>query len=98
MLVISAADGGYDPHTGLDPSAKGEVAGSPPLLTKAELAAAEDAYGADSASQEQEVGWQSLDQHSSQVRAQAGALLRVLAPTIPNDSWPPRSPRAICMT
>jgi CRISPR-associated endonuclease/helicase Cas3 len=86
VLVIGAADGGYDPQTGLDPSAKGAVADSPPLLTKAELAAAEDAFAADSASQEQKVGWQSLDQHSSEVRAQAEALLQALAPAIPNDS------------
>jgi CRISPR-associated endonuclease/helicase Cas3 len=84
VLLISAADGGYDPETGLDLAAKGVVEGSPVLQTAAELAAGvEDSYGADSASVEQERGWQSLDQHSGEVREQAEALLGALRPAIP---------------
>jgi CRISPR-associated endonuclease/helicase Cas3 len=97
VLLVSAADGGYDPETGLDPSARGPVPDSPELLTPTELteratvqaaaraelaemaAGAEDAYAADTASLAPR-RWQSLDEHSSQVRDQAAALLAVMAP------------------
>jgi len=37
VLLISAADGGYDPQTGFDPPARGPVPGCPSLDTKADL-------------------------------------------------------------
>jgi CRISPR-associated endonuclease/helicase Cas3 len=97
VLLVSAADGGYDPETGFDPSARGPVLDSPELLTPAELteraaaqaaaqadlaevvAGAEDAYAADTASVAPRK-WQLLDEHSSQVRDQAAALLAAMAP------------------
>lgn len=102
VLLVSAADGGYDPETGFDPSARGPVPDSPELLTSAErearaaaleqaaaaelaevIAGADEAYAADTASQFRP-RWQSLDEHSEQVRDQAAALLDVLAPGIPH--------------
>jgi CRISPR-associated endonuclease/helicase Cas3 len=87
VLLVNAADGGYDPETGFDLSARGPVPGSAELRTTAELAelvaGTEDAYGADSASVEQRA-WMSLDQHSQQVRDQAEALLNVLGPDLPD--------------
>ena len=54
VLLISAADGGYDPETGFDPSARGPVPGCPALDTEADLPmGAEDSYGADSANVQQ---------------------------------------------
>jgi len=83
VLLVNAADGGYDPETGFDLSARGPVAGSPFLRTAVELAAGtEDSYGADSASVEQ-CEWLSLDRHSEDVRGQARALLEALDPTLP---------------
>lgn len=83
VLLINAADGGYDPETGLDLSARGPVAGSPLLSTSAELAAgAEDSYGSDSGSVEQPA-WLSLDQHSEDVRDHVQALIGVLKPVLP---------------
>jgi CRISPR-associated endonuclease/helicase Cas3 len=72
VLLVHAADGGYDPQTGFDPAARGPVPGCPVLLTPAELEAPAAA----------ERRWQSLDDHSEQVRDQAAALLRVLAPGV----------------
>jgi CRISPR-associated endonuclease/helicase Cas3 len=87
VLLVSAADGGYDPETGLDLAVKGHVPGSPELVTSARLAAgAEDRYAADSASVEQERGWQSLDQHSGEVREQAEALVATMRPDIPDSA------------
>jgi CRISPR-associated endonuclease/helicase Cas3 len=98
VLLVNAADGGYDPDTGFDPSARGPVAGSPELLTPEEsaeraaaeaaeladvVAGAEDAYAADTASVAPR-RWQSLDEHSEQVRDQAAALFKVLAPDLPD--------------
>jgi CRISPR-associated endonuclease/helicase Cas3 len=104
VLLVNAADGGYDPETGFDPSARGPVPDSPELLTPEELAeraaqsaiaeaaqaagqaefaevvaGTEDAYAADTASVATR-RWQSLDEHSSQVRDQAAALLAAMAP------------------
>jgi len=97
VLLVSSADGGYDPETGFDPSARGPVLGSPELLTPEEfaerataqaaaeaelaeiVAGAEDAFAADPASVAPRK-WQSLDEHSSQVRDQAAALLTAMAP------------------
>jgi CRISPR-associated endonuclease/helicase Cas3 len=100
MLLVNAADGGYDPVTGLDLSARGLVAGSPELLTRDEAAAraaaeqaelaeaeldeavagTEDGYAADTAALASPK-WQSLNEHSEQVRDQANALLTLLAPS-----------------
>jgi CRISPR-associated endonuclease/helicase Cas3 len=119
VLLVSAADGGYDPETGFDPAAPGPVPDSPELLTPEEcqarvaLAAVEPALAPDEfaervaraapeAALAPEVApgtladspadddldeaeprrWQSLDEHSEQVRDQAAALLAVLAPNI----------------
>jgi CRISPR-associated endonuclease/helicase Cas3 len=97
VLLVNAADGGYDPDTGFDLSARGPVPDSPELLTPAELteraaaqvaaraelaevmAGAEDAYAADTASVATR-RWQSLDEHTSEVRDQAAALLAAMAP------------------
>jgi CRISPR-associated endonuclease/helicase Cas3 len=78
LLLIDAADGGYDPETGFDPSSRDPVPGSPELLTPDEIAE----RAAESAAPRK---WQSLDEHSEQVRDQAAALLTVLAPNIPPD-------------
>ncbi len=83
VLLVDAADGGYDPETGFDLSARGPVPDSPLLQTAAELAAgAEDCYSADSASVERR-DWLSLDRHSEDVRDQAAALADVLQPALP---------------
>ena len=74
VLLVNAADGGYDPETGLDPLARGPVPASPELRTVAE----DD----DSANVEQRQ-WMSLNQHSTEVRDQAAALVKVLAPGLP---------------
>jgi CRISPR-associated endonuclease/helicase Cas3 len=89
VLLVNAADGGYDAETGLELPARGPVAGSPFLQTAAELAeltaGAGEAYAADTASLVPRE-WQSLDDHSVQVRAQAAALLKVINPGIPNEA------------
>jgi CRISPR-associated endonuclease/helicase Cas3 len=69
LLLVDAADGGYDQETGFDPSSRHPVHGSP------ELAVAAPESGPPRR-------WQSLDEHSEQVRDQAAALLAVLAPAI----------------
>ncbi len=82
-LVISAADGGYDPETGFDPSAKGPVPGCPSLDARADPPeGTEDSYGADSSNVQQQ-DWLSLDQHSEDVRHQASVLLGTLKPALP---------------
>jgi CRISPR-associated endonuclease/helicase Cas3 len=111
VLLVSAADGGYDVETGFDPSALGPVPDNPELLTpeewteRAALAAAEIALVAqgalaidvslaadalpddeDDPSGDEPRRWQSLDEHSEQVRDQASALLAVLAPSIPPEA------------
>jgi CRISPR-associated endonuclease/helicase Cas3 len=109
VVLVNAADGGYDPETGFDPSARGPVADSPELLTPEEwvqraaaeavetaaqeaqggladvVAGAEDAYAADTASVAPRK-WQSLDEHSEQVRDQAAALVKVLVPGLPAET------------
>jgi CRISPR-associated endonuclease/helicase Cas3 len=76
LLLANAADGGYDPELGFVPGAREPVADSPELALPeaAEVAAAP----ADIAPRP----WQSLDEHSEQVRDQAAALLPALAPHI----------------
>ena len=111
VLLVSAADGGYDAETGFDLSAPGPVPDSPELLTPEEwqarvaLAAAEAALAAgrelaadaalaaealvdaeDDPDEAEPRRWQSLDEHSEQVRDQAAALLAVLAPSIPPEA------------
>jgi CRISPR-associated endonuclease Cas3-HD len=91
LFLVSAADGGYDPETGFDPAARGFVAGSPALRTSAELeelTAAEEAAGvaADDGEAVAERHWQSLDEHSEQVRDQVAALVRALVPHLPEGA------------
>lgn len=78
LLLVHAADGGYDPELGFVPGARGPVPDSP------ELAVPE--AGEVVAAPAEEIAprpWQSLDEHSEQVRDQAAALLAALAPDIP---------------
>ncbi len=87
VLLISAADGTYDPQLGFDPAARGPVPGCPALVTAADPATGtEDAYRADSASTEQQRGWISLEQHSQETRDQAVALLSALRPDLSDDA------------
>jgi CRISPR-associated endonuclease/helicase Cas3 len=113
VLLVNAADGGYDAETGFDLAAPGPVPDAPELLTpeeradRAALAAALAAEAAVSVEAGLAAGaalvaegvlaagaeddhdgdeprrWQSLDEHSEQVRDQAAALLAVLAPSLP---------------
>jgi len=90
VLLVAAADGGYDPAIGFDPASRGPVTSSPVLVTRAEPAAgAEDAFRADSASVAQRQ-WVSLRQHSEETRDHAAALLSVIVPGLPD-----RASRAI---
>jgi CRISPR-associated endonuclease/helicase Cas3 len=86
VLLVAAADGGYHPVVGFDPSARGPVPGSPALETGADLltlaAGTEDAFRDDTASLARP-GWLSLDQHSVDVREQAERLLAAIEPHIP---------------
>jgi CRISPR-associated endonuclease/helicase Cas3 len=78
LLLVNAADGGYDPELGFLPGAREPVPDSP------ELAVPE--AGEVVAAPAEEIAprpWQSLDEHSEQVRDQAAALLAALAPDIP---------------
>ena len=86
VLLVAAADGGYDPVTGLDPAARGLVADSPELSPRAEPAAgAEDVFRADSASVGQR-DWVSLQRHSDETREHARSLLSVLRPDLPDGA------------
>jgi CRISPR-associated endonuclease/helicase Cas3 len=69
LLLVNAADGGYEQDTGFDPSSRRPVPGTP------ELSVAVPEPGPPRK-------WQSLDEHSQQVRDQAAALLVALAPAI----------------
>lgn len=85
VLVVRAADGGYDPVTGFDPAARGPVPEPAVLVSKSEPAeCAEQAYAGDPASVEQR-RWLSLDQHSQDVRRQAQMLLNAIEPKLPDD-------------
>ncbi|MGH3167201.1 MAG: CRISPR-associated endonuclease Cas3'', partial [Trebonia sp.] len=81
VLLVNAADGGYDPELGFDPESRGVVAGSPHLLTPAgqEELAVPETLG-------EQRHWQSLNEHSERVRDQAAALLEVLRPGISPDA------------
>jgi len=86
VLLVSAADGGYDPVTGFDPAARGAVPGSPSLDEIADPAAGtEDPYRSDSASVAQH-DWVRLDQHSEDVRDHATALLSAIRPALPDGA------------
>jgi CRISPR-associated endonuclease/helicase Cas3 len=86
VLLVSAADGGYDPITGFDPAARGTVAGSPELTTTADPSTGtEDPYRSDSSSVAQP-DWIRLDQHSEDVRDQAEELLSAIRPTLPEGA------------
>jgi len=91
LLLVNAADGGYDPVRGYDPALREPVPGCPVLLTPAQMdvLAASAASSGPAASDEPEWEapplrpWQTLDSHSEQVRDQAAALLAALAPSVP---------------
>jgi CRISPR-associated endonuclease/helicase Cas3 len=86
VLVVGAADGGYDPVTGFDPRARGPVPGCLSLDASSEPAeGTEDRYAADSASVRQRK-WISLEQHSEQTRDQAAALLDTIKPKLPDGA------------
>jgi|1186.fasta_scaffold01511_2 CRISPR-associated endonuclease/helicase Cas3 len=79
VLLVSAADGGYDPVTGFDPAARGPVTGSP-LIDP--VAGTEDPVLVDPWSAARP-GWVPLDRHSEDTRDHAAALLSVIAPELP---------------
>ena len=56
VLLVSAADGGYDPVTGFDPAARGPVPGSPSIDLPATRTGTEDPYEPDSPSVAQPTG------------------------------------------
>ena len=88
LLLVSAAAGGYDPSTGFDERSWDPVPGCPELLTRDDLAELAERAAAEAAALGvvAEIAvprkWQSLDEHSEQVRDQGAALLAVLAPDI----------------
>jgi CRISPR-associated endonuclease/helicase Cas3 len=82
VLVVAAGDGGYDRQTGFDPAARSVVPGCPELVTGLDPATGtEDAFRDDPLSVDQR--WLPLEEHSEDVRAQAGALLTALSPDLP---------------
>jgi CRISPR-associated endonuclease/helicase Cas3 len=82
VLLVNAADGGYDPETGFTPTAPGPVPGCPELTRAAEPATGtEDSYKADPASVAQRE-WISLDRHSQETRDQALAFLSAAQPGV----------------
>ena len=86
VLLVSAADGGYDPVTGFDPAARGPVPGSPSIdLVADPVTGTEDPYQSDSSSVAQR-DWVRLDQHSEDTRDHAAALLSVIAPELPDGT------------
>jgi CRISPR-associated endonuclease/helicase Cas3 len=82
VLLVAAADGGYDPTTGFSPAARAPVTELGPDFEPA--TGAGDLIGADPDSAGQR-DWVSLRQHSEDTRDQAEALLRVLAPRLPDQ-------------
>lgn len=81
VLLVNAAEGGYDPELGFVPESCDLVVDTPHMLTSAEQ---EEFVMLPEISAERR--WQSLDEHSAQVRDQAAALLKVLSPDIPPDA------------
>ncbi|MET8358877.1 CRISPR-associated helicase Cas3' [Micromonospora sp. NPDC005171] len=89
VLVVAASAGGYDPESGFDPSVRRPVPGCPsldpvpvPVTGMDQAAGVEDAYQQDDASVAQPQ-WVSLEQHSTDVRAQARALISGINPALP---------------
>jgi CRISPR-associated endonuclease/helicase Cas3 len=82
VLLVSAADGGYDPVTGFDPGARGPVPGSPSIdpVPGTEDPAPVDPWSA------ARPGWVPLDRHSEDTREHAAALLSVIAPELPEGA------------
>jgi CRISPR-associated endonuclease/helicase Cas3 len=86
VLVVSATDGGYDPDTGFEASAKGPVPSCPALSTRSEpRTGTEDPYGKDSSNVQQK-RWLSLDQHSEDVRDRVTELLAAIQPDLPDGA------------
>lgn len=92
VLVVSAADGGYDPEIGFDVSVKTAVPDSPSLHEAPDAAygtdpaaGAEDAYHHDDSSLAQP-DWLPLQQHSEDVRRHAQVLLDAVAPSLPDGA------------
>jgi CRISPR-associated endonuclease/helicase Cas3 len=86
ILLVSAADGGYDPVTGFDPAARGPVPGSPSIDPAADpVTGTEDPYQPDSSGVAQR-DWVRLDQHSEDTRDHAAALLSVIVPELPDGT------------
>ena len=80
VLLVSAADGGYDLATGFDPAARGLVPGCPSIdLIAGPVPGAEDPGQPDLA----QSGWIALGRHSQDVRDHAAALLSVIRPALP---------------
>lgn len=88
VLLMAAADGGYDPTTGFDTRATTAVADAPELVLRPDRSAgtdptsgAEDAYRQDDASVSQR-HWIPLQTHSQDARNQAGRLLDGIEPDL----------------
>ena len=73
ILVVAAADGGYDSALGFDPALPGPVADCPSLDPVAEAEAEAEAEPGE---------WVTLTQHSEETRDQAAALLSVIQPSL----------------
>jgi CRISPR-associated endonuclease/helicase Cas3 len=93
LLLVNAADGGYDAEVGFVPAAREPVADSPELLTPDEAALRAAAGTWPSPNGPSELArefaprrWQSVDEHSELTRQQAAALLAVLAPSVPREA------------
>jgi CRISPR-associated endonuclease/helicase Cas3 len=82
VLLVAAADGGYDPVTGFDPAVRTAV--TEPGAETEPAAGAADRMGADPASTGQQ-DWLSLEQHSEDTRQQAQALLVAAGPALAGD-------------
>lgn len=93
LLLVPGAAGGYDPAAGFDLSSRAPVRGCPELLTPDEIAAIAERAAAEAAAlgraapgaavESAPRRWQSVDEHSEQVRDQCAALLAVLRPAVP---------------
>jgi CRISPR-associated endonuclease/helicase Cas3 len=86
VLLVSAADGGYDPVTGFDLAARGPVPASPSIdLITDPATGTEDPYQSDPSNVAQH-DWVRLDQHSEDSRNHAAALLSVIGPALPDGA------------
>jgi CRISPR-associated endonuclease/helicase Cas3 len=75
LLVVAAADGGYDSVLGFDPGSRAPLADAPSL----EPVAGDEGEPAGE--------WVSLTQHSEETRDQAAALLSVIRPSLSEVEW-----------